>query len=250
MDLLDDLLHQAETYARELPPVPPLPEPPAGAEIAAWIDHTLLRPEATVKDIKQACNEAQEYGFAAVCVNPAYAQLAAGLLHDSSVPVCCVVAFPFGATTPTLKVVETLACLNAGAQEIDLVQNIGAFKSAAYGQVFNEIQSVAQAVHNQRATLKIILETGQLTREEIILACLISQAAGADFVKTSTGFGPRGATTEDVSLMRRVVGAELGVKASGGIHTYTAAQEMIAAGASQLGSSASVEILAQAREYA
>lgn len=250
MELLDDLLDQAEAYARELPPAAPLPTPPAGAEIAAWIDHTLLQPEASVREVKQLCDEAREYGFAAVCVNPAYAQLAAGLLHETSVPVCCVVAFPFGATTPTLKVVETLACLNAGASEIDMVHNIGALKSAAYGQVFNEIQSVTQAVHNQRAAVKVILETALLTREEIILACLISRAAGADYVKTSTGFGPGGATPEDVSLMRRVVGAEMGVKASGGIHTYAAAQAMISAGASQLGTSHGVEILAQARAYA
>lgn len=246
MDLLVELLEQSEAYLRELPPAAPPPRLPLGREIAAWIDHTLLRPEATAAQVKTLCEEAKQYGFASVCVNPAFVHLAAGLLADSKVPVCVVVGFPLGATLPILKVVETLTYLNAGAVEIDMVMNVGALKGEAYGQVLNEIQSVVQVAHNQRAIVKVILETCLLTRKEKILACLISQAAGADFVKTSTGFNAGGATVEDVQLMRRVVGSEMGIKASGGIRTLTDALAMIEAGATRIGTSAGVRILQEA----
>lgn len=246
MELLSELLAKTEAYLQELPPTPPPPPLPIGHEIAAWIDHTLLKPEATAEQIKTLCEEAKQYRFASVCVNPAFVHLAAGLLAGSKVRVCVVVGFPLGATLPVLKVIEALTCLNAGAVEIDMVMNIGAFKGEAYGQVFNEIQTVTQVAHNQRAIVKVILETALLTQREKILACLISKVAGADFVKTSTGFSTGGATVEDVQLMRRVVGAEIGVKASGGIRTLTEALAMIEAGATRIGTSSGVRILQEA----
>ncbi|MBN1146252.1 MAG: deoxyribose-phosphate aldolase [Anaerolineales bacterium] len=246
MHSLAGVLELAEAYERELPPPPTGIKPPQGAQIAAWIDHTLLKPEATASQIKGLCQEALKYHFASVCVNPAYVSLAAGLLAGSPVAVCTVVGFPLGATLPTQKVIETLACLSNGASEIDMVLNIGALKGQAYGQVLNEIDAVAQVAHNQGAILKVILETALLTREEKIIACLICKAAGADFVKTSTGFGPGGATVEDVDLMVRTVGPERKVKAAGGIRDLATALAMIGAGASRLGASAGVQIVDQA----
>jgi deoxyribose-phosphate aldolase len=246
MDRIPDLLIKAQTFEEELPPLPTLPSPPEGREIASWIDHTLLKPDATIAQIKKLCEEAREYCFASVCINPAYVPLAAGLLKGSQVKVCTVVGFPLGATLPTQKVVETLSCLNHGATEIDMVMNIGALKSEAYGQVMNEIQAVSQVAQNQRAIVKVILETAFLTRREKIIASLISEAAGADFIKTSTGFGPGGATVEDVDLMRRVVAPEVQVKAAGGIRSLADAQAMIRAGASRLGASAGVQIIKEA----
>jgi len=243
MESLTDLLELAGQYEQELPPAAPMPEAPSGPEIAAWIDHTLLKPEATAEQIKTLCQEARQYQFASVCINPAYAPLAAGLLADSPVMVCTVVGFPLGADLPAQKVVETMACIHAGAVEIDMVQNVGALKGQAYGQVWNEIQAVAQIAHNQRAIVKVILETALLTRREKIIASLICKAAGADFVKTSTGFGPGGATLEDVELMWRVVGPEVKVKAAGGIRTLEDARAMIKAGASRIGASAGVRIV-------
>ncbi len=243
MDIIADLLSLATSYEKELPPPPHPLVPPQGAEIAGWIDHTLLKPEATAEQIHTLCEEAQQYHFASVCINPAFVPLAAGLLQGSSVMVCTVVGFPLGATLSTQKVFETLSCINHGAVEIDMVLNIGALKGQAYGQVLNEIQAVSQVAHNQRAIVKVILETALLTRQEKIIACLISKEAGADFVKTSTGFGPGGATVEDVDLMRRIVGTELAVKAAGGIRTLADAHAMIQAGASRLGASASVKIM-------
>lgn len=243
MDTIADLLNQASAYEKELPASPPSLVPPQGIEIAGWIDHTLLKPEATAAQIRTLCDEARQYNFASVCINPAFVPLAAGLLQGSAVMVCTVVGFPLGATLPAQKVFEALSCINNGAVEIDMVLNIGALKGQAYGQVLNEIQSVAQIAHNQRAIVKVILETALLTRQEKIIACLISKAAGADFVKTSTGFGPGGATVEDVDLMRRVVGTELDVKAAGGIRTLADARAMIQAGASRLGASAGVKII-------
>jgi len=246
MDDLNRLLSLAEAYARELPPLPPVQEPPVGEEIAAWIDHTLLKPDATAEQIKILCQEALQHRFAAVCVNPVFAPLAAGLLHDSAVSVCTVVGFPLGATPPSIKLAEALTCLSAGASEIDMVLNVGALKGEAYGQVINDIQLVSQAVHNQRAILKVILEMGLLTPLEKIIACLLCKAAGADFVKTSTGFGPAGATLEDVDLMHRVVGPGIRVKAAGGIRTYEDAIGLIKAGAARIGTSAGVKIVQQA----
>lgn len=243
MDIIADLLSQATSYEKELPAPPPALVPPQGTEIAGWIDHTLLKPEATSEQIRTLCEEARQYNFASVCINPAFVPLASGLLQGSAIMVCTVVGFPLGATLPTQKAFEALSCINHGAVEIDMVLNIGALKGQAYGLVLNEIQTVTQVAHNQRAIVKVILETALLTRQEKIIACLISKAAGADFVKTSTGFGPGGATVEDVELMRRVVGTELEVKAAGGIRTLADARAMIQAGASRLGASAGVKII-------
>jgi deoxyribose-phosphate aldolase len=250
MDLLNMELSQlvslAHEYEHQLPPAPAALIIPEGKEIAGWIDHTLLKPEATAAQIRVLCQEAMEYHFASVCINPVFVPLACGLLRDARENVCTVVGFPLGALLPESKVYETLACTNAGASEIDMVINIGALKSEAYGLVMNEVQAVTGTAHNQGAIVKIILETALLTRREKIITCLISQAAGVDFVKTSTGFGTGGATIEDVELMRSVVGSDMGVKAAGGIRTYTDAMAMIKAGASRLGASAGVKIVQEA----
>jgi deoxyribose-phosphate aldolase len=244
---LSQLISLAQDYEHELPPVPVQLNVPAGEGIAGWIDHTLLKPEATAAQIRVLCQEAMEYHFASVCINPVFVPLACGLLRDAKENICTVVGFPLGAVLPEFKVYETLACINAGAAEIDMVINIGALKSEAFGLVMNEVQSVAGTAHNQGALVKVILETALLTRREKIVACLISQAAGADFVKTSTGFGTGGATIEDVALMRRVISSEMGVKAAGGIRNYADAVAMIKAGANRLGASAGVKIVQEAK---
>lgn len=246
MQTIGDLLTLAAAYDQELPPAPPALEVPSGAQIAGWFDHTLLKPDATAAQVKTVCQEALEYKFASVCINPAYVPLAAGLLAPARLPVCTVVGFPLGATLPEFKVFETLACINAGASEIDMVINIGALKGAAYGLVLNDVSAVVQTAHNQGALVKVILENGLLTRQEKIIGCLLCKAAGADFVKTATGFGYGGATVEDVALMRRVVGAEMGVKAAGGVRKLAEAQAMILAGANRLGTSAGVTIVQEA----
>jgi deoxyribose-phosphate aldolase len=205
-----------------------------------------LKPEATAAQVRLLCQEAMQYHFATVCINPAYVPLACGLLRDARENVCVVVGFPLGAALPEYKVFETLACVSAGASEVDMVLNVGALKSEAYGLVMNEIQAVTATAHNQGAVIKVIIEACLLTRLEKIIACLISQAAGADFVKTSTGFGTGGATVEDVALMRGVIGPEMGVKAAGGIRTYADALAMIKAGANRLGASAGVKIVQEA----
>jgi deoxyribose-phosphate aldolase len=246
MDTFTDLLSLAVAYEQELPPAPSPFALPSGAQIAAWIDHTLLKPEATAGQVKVLCQEALEYQFASVCINPAFVPLAHGMLARSHVAVCTVVGFPLGATLPEYKVFETLACINAGAREIDMVINIGALKGEAYGLALNDIQAVVQTAHNQGAIVKVILENALLTRREKIIGCLLCKSGGADFVKTSTGFGPRGAVIEDVTLMRRVVGVELGVKAAGGVRTLADAQAMILAGANRLGASAGVTIVQEA----
>jgi deoxyribose-phosphate aldolase len=248
MEKLAELIDLASEYERQLP-VPPLAlQMPQGAAIASWIDHTLLKPEATAQQVKVLCQEAKQHHFATVCVNPVFVPLASGLLAGSGVPVCCVVGFPLGASLPTQKALETLSGLEHGAREIDMVLHVGALKGQAYGQVLNEIQAVVQVSHNQGALVKVILETSLLTREEKIIACLISQAAGADFVKTSTGFSSGGATVEDVDLMYRVVGQNVRVKASGGIRSLEAARAMIAAGASRIGTSSGVQIVTEAAQ--
>jgi deoxyribose-phosphate aldolase len=243
---LSQLISLANDYEQQLPPAPTPLKVPVGKEIAGWIDHTLLKAEATAAQIRLLCQEAMEHHFATVCINPVYVPLACGLLRNAKENICTVIGFPLGAVLPEFKVYETLACINAGAAEIDMVINIGALKSEAYGLVMNEIQSVTATAHNQGALVKIILETCLLTRREKIIACLISQAAGADFVKTSTGFGTRGATIEDVTLMRCVIGSEMGLKAAGGIRTYADAVAMIKAGANRLGASAGVKIVQEA----
>jgi deoxyribose-phosphate aldolase len=243
---LSQILSTAADYEQQLPPVPDRLEIPLGKEIAGWIDHTLLKPEATSAQIRQLCQEAIQHHFASVCINPAHVPLASGLLKDTKEKVCTVIGFPLGAVLPEYKVFEALSCINAGASEVDMVINIGAVKSEAYGLVLNEVRAVADTAHNQGALIKVILETCLLSRREKIIACLICQAAGADFVKTSTGFGTGGATVEDVVLMRRVIGVEMGLKAAGGIRSYADAIAMIKAGANRLGASAGVKIVQEA----
>jgi deoxyribose-phosphate aldolase len=216
---------------------------PADERMAHMIDHTLLKPDATQDEIAQLCYEARKHKFASVCVNPAYAKLCSELLKDSGVEVCVVVGFPLGATPTDGKVFETQQAVREGASEVDMVINIGALKSRDYESVEQDIASVARICHANNAILKVIIEAALLTDEEKVVACQLSKVAGADYVKTSTGFGPGGATVEDVALMRRVVGPTMGVKAAGGIRTYEDAQKMIAAGASRLGASASIRIM-------
>jgi len=206
------------------------------------IDHTLLKPEATKDQIVKLCEEAVEFGFASVCINPTYVSLAADLLRNTPVKVCTVVGFPLGASTPLVKAVEARDAIAAGAREIDMVINIGALKSGDDDLVGRDIRAVVEAARG-RALVKVILETALLTDDQKVKACLIAKAEGADFVKTSTGFGPGGATVEDVRLMRKVVGKEMGVKASGGIRNLESARKMIEAGASRIGASASVAIV-------
>jgi deoxyribose-phosphate aldolase len=246
MRSLPEILELAREYERELPPAPPPLEAPPGAGLAAWIDHTLLKPEATAAQVKQLCEQARRLRCATVCVNPVYVSLAAGLLRDSGVGVCSVAAFPLGAALPEDKAYEARRAIENGAIEVDMVVNLGALKGEAYGLVLNDVLFVAQEAHERGARVKVIIEAALLSRGEKVLACLLAQAAGADFVKTSTGFGPGGATAEDVELMRRTVGAATGVKAAGGIKTYKDALAMIAAGANRIGASASVSILDEA----
>ena len=215
-------------------------------DIAGLIDHTLLRPDATRDEILKLCREAVQYKFASVCVNSCWAPLVAAELAGSSVKVCSVVGFPLGANLTEAKVAETEAALRAGAREIDMVQNIGALKSGDEKTVQADIHAVVQAAHGAGAIVKVILETCLLSDDQKTKACLLAKAAGADFVKTSTGFGSAGATEHDVALMRRMVGPAMGVKASGGIRTFTDAKKMIAAGANRIGASASVKIVQDA----
>jgi deoxyribose-phosphate aldolase len=243
---LAQIVTLAQEYDHQLPPAPPAFPIPVGKEIAGWIDHTLLKPEATAAQVRTLCQEALQYHFASVCINPVFVPLASGLLRNAGEKVCVVIGFPLGASLPEYKVYETLACVNAGAEEVDMVINIGALKSEAYGLVLNEIQAVTGTAHNQGALVKVIIETCFLSRQEKIMACLLSQAAGADFVKTSTGFGTAGATVSDVELMRCVIGPVMGLKAAGGIRTYADALAMIRAGATRLGASAGVKILQEA----
>ena len=216
--------------------------PPDG-RLAGLIDHTLLKPEASHEEIAQLCSEARKYGFASVCVNPSNVKLCGQLLKGSLVAICTVVGFPLGATPTDVKVFEAQQAIREGATEIDMVINVGAVKSREYELVRQDIASVAKACHAANAILKVILEAALLTDEEKVIACQLAKVANADFVKTSTGFGPGGATPEDVALMRRVVGPDIGVKAAGGIRTTEDARRMIAAGASRIGASASVKIV-------
>jgi len=223
--------------------------------IARLIDHTLLRPEATRADILQLCREAREYNFASVCVNPYWVPLAASQLAGSEVKVCTVVGFPLGATSTEAKVYETEVALRAGAQEIDMVQNIGALRGDQDQAVEEEIALVAAVCHRAGAIVKVILETALLNDDQKIAACKLAQMAGADFVKTSTGFSSGGATVHDVELMRRAVGPMIdgkgmGVKASGGIRTIEDLLKMLEAGATRIGASASVKIIEAARAAA
>src|SRR5690349_13869077 len=209
--------------------------------MARMIDHTLLKADATADDVKKLCDEARKYCFASVCVNSTNVGRARAWLEGSGVMVCAVVGFPLGAMTPTAKAFEAREAVRAGADEIDMVVNLGALKSRDYALVEDDIRKVVQA--SRPAKVKVILETGALSTEEKIIGCTLSKIAGAHFVKTSTGFGPGGATTEDIALMRKLVGDEMGVKASGGVRTHEDAEKMRAAGADRIGASASVAIV-------
>lgn len=215
-------------------------------ELASYIEHTLLKAEATPKQILELCQQAMQYQFATACVNPRFASLAAGAMRGTPVKTCCVVGFPLGATTAEVKACEAERAIRDGASEIDMVLPIGELRDKRFRQVFSDIQQVAVACHDQGALLKVIIETSELEEELIIAACLLSRDAGADYVKTSTGFGTGGATPEDVALMRAVVGDGMGVKASGGIRNLADALEMIGAGANRLGTSSGVHIMRQA----
>lgn len=208
-----------------------------------YFDHTLLKPEAKPADIDKICDEALEYDFYSVCVNSCYAAQCAARLAGSDVKVCCVVGFPLGAATTQSKAFEADEACRAGAREIDMVLNVGMHKSANYDYIKADIEAVVKAAAKYEASVKVILETCLLTKDEIAKACELAKAAGAAFVKTSTGFSTGGATAEDVALMRQCVGADMGVKASGGIRTYETAAAMIEAGASRIGASASVAIM-------
>lgn len=209
--------------------------------IASYIDHTLLKPESTEDQVRKLCEEARKYTFASVCINPHFVPLAARMLQGSPVKVCTVIGFPLGATTTETKVYETKKAIADGAHEIDMVINVGALKSKDYSKVEDDIRQVVRACEGK--ILKVILETALLTKEEKIKACELSVKAGADFVKTSTGFGPGGATEEDIALMRAVVGPNLGVKASGGVRDTAGALSMLKAGATRIGASSSIAIV-------
>lgn len=215
----------------------------SAAQMAGYIDHTLLKPEATASQIRQLCQEALTYHFASVCVNPTWVTLCAELLAGSAVKTCTVAGFPLGATLTEVKAAETAAVIRQGAQEVDMVLNVGRLKDQAYGVVYDDIAAVVAAAKAHGAIVKVIIETFLLTDAEKVAASLLTQEAGADFVKTATGFNGGGATVADVRLMRRTVGPTMGVKAAGGIRTTLDAQQMIAAGATRLGASAGVKIM-------
>ncbi len=229
---------------REAPPV-------SAADVAGMIDHTLLKPDATKAQVHWLCREAADMGFATVCVNPTWAPECVERLAESETGVCTVIGFPLGANDPEVKAFEAERALKEGAREVDMVLNVGRLKDKQYGYVYRDIAGVVKAAAAHRGLLggrpgglvKVIVETGLLTDEEKVAACVLAQAAGADFVKTSTGFSGGGATPEDIALMRAVVGPEMGVKASGGVRTGEDACRMIAAGASRIGASAGVQIL-------
>lgn len=216
-------------------------------EIARLIDHTLLKADASRDEIVKLCAEALKYNFASVCVNPWNVAQSADILRGSPVKVCTVVGFPLGATLPEVKVFETQRAIHHGAQEIDMVINIGALKSELVGLVEADIRGVVEASHGGGAICKVIIETCLLSRDEKIRAALASKSAGADFVKTSTGFSTSGATPEDVRLIRETVGAGIGIKAAGGVRTLEDLEKMVEAGATRIGASAGVNIVEQAR---
>ena len=215
-------------------------------ELNRMMDHTILKADATEQDVLQVIEEAKEYHFYSVCINPTWVKLAAEKLAGEPVAVCTVIGFPLGANTSEVKAYETTDAINNGADEVDMVINVGALKSAQYKKVQQDIEAVVAAAKD-RALVKVIIETALLTKEEIVKACELARAAGADFVKTSTGFSTSGAAAADVKLMRETVGPSMGVKASGGIHSAQEAMAMIEAGANRLGTSASVAIITGAK---
>src|SRR5580692_10090117 len=216
------------------------------AGFAGLIDHTLLKPEASRDDIRKLCQEAARFGFASVCINPWNVPLAAEMLRGTNVKVCTVIGFPLGATLPRVKMYEAEEAIKLGAQEVDMVLNVGALKSGQDDVVESDIRGVVDVAHRSGAICKVIFETSLLTIEEKVRAAVASKKAGADFVKTSTGFSTGGATAEDVALMRAVVGTDIGVKASGGVRTFEDLKKMVCAGATRIGASASVKIMEQA----
>lgn len=221
-------------------------ESEAAREVARYIDHTLLKPEATRDEILKLCEEGARFGFASVCINPIWVREAACALRGSGVKVCTVIGFPLGANEPDTKAYEARRAIFDGASELDMVINVGALKSADDGLVARDIAGVVAVAHEVNYLCKVILETGLLTEEEKVRACLLAKEAGADFVKTSTGFSKGGATVADIALMRRVVGGEMGVKASGGVRDLKQAQDMIRAGATRIGASVGVKIVQEA----
>ncbi len=243
-DRVKEMLSVGTTRAEQPAPVPP-------DQLAKLIDHTLLRPEATSGDIEKLCDEATRFSFYSVCVNPSYVRDAKALLRGSPVKVCCVVGFPLGAQPPEIKALEARRAIREGAQEIDMVINIGALKSGDDDAVRRDIRGVVEVCKEGRAACKVILETALLSDEEKVRGCELAMRAGADFVKTSTGFSSGGATAEDIALMARTVAPrKLGVKASGGIRTYRDVVRMIQAGATRVGCSSSVKIMEEARALA
>lgn len=212
--------------------------------IAKCIDHTVLKPQTTEAAVRKLCAEATQYGFASVCVNPCWVALCADLLKDTEVDVCTVIGFPLGANTSAVKAFEAAEAIRQGATEVDMVLNVGALKDGNADLVRADIAAVVEAARG-KALVKVILETCLLTDEEKRIACRLAKEAGADYVKTSTGFSTGGATEADIALMRAEVGPEMGVKASGGIRDYATAQAMIRAGASRIGASAGVQIVAE-----
>ena len=216
-----------------------------GKKIARLIDHTLLKPAATTTDIRQLCKEAIDYDFWSVCVNPYYTSLAASILRNTKVKVCSVVGFPFGANTPEVKSFETKKALTDGAQEIDMVINLGALKSGDYELVRRDIRNVVKQgnILQTNPIVKVIIETGLLDDKEKAIACQVVKESGAHFVKTSTGINTRGATVKDIQFIRKLVGSEFGVKASGGIRTYEDAVKLIDAGANRIGTSSGIPII-------
>lgn len=211
-------------------------------KLNGYIDHTLLKPEATEEQVIKICDEAKKYEFASVCVNTYYTSLVSKQLEGANTKTCVVIGFPLGATTKEVKAFETKQAIENGAQEVDMVINVGALKDKKYDEVRDDIKSVVE-VAKDKALVKVILETCLLTKDEIVKACKLSKEAGADFVKTSTGFSTGGATVEDIKLMRETVGKEIGVKASGGVRTTEDAEAFIAAGANRIGASASIAIV-------
>jgi deoxyribose-phosphate aldolase len=216
--------------------------------IARMIDHTLLKPEASREQVETLCQEALAHGFASVCVNPCWVPLCARLLKGSDTLVCTVVGFPLGATLGAVKGFEAARVVGEGACEVDMVINVGALKSGDYRLVEADIASVTEASHRAGALVKVIIEAALLSDDEKVKACVLSRVAGADFVKTSTGFGPGGATLADVALMRRVVGSRMGVKAAGGVRDFESAKAMIEAGADRIGASVGVKIVQESQQ--
>ena len=222
----------------------PMAEGMAPEDMPKYIDHTYLKPQASLEDIRRICDEAKKFGTASVCVNPSYIGFVAEQLKGTSVTPCCVVAFPLGACTPETKAFEAFDAVNRGAREVDMVINIGAVKSGDWKLVKRDIEGVVNAVKG-RAKVKVIIETCLLTDEEKVKACIAAKNANADFVKTSTGFSKAGAKVEDVRLMRETVGPDMGVKAAGGIHNRAEAEAMIAAGATRIGASSGIAIVTE-----